>query len=409
MKKFIRLLSLSLVMVICLTACSNGANKQPQKEHSTPSEPTYSVTDELKFKVDYMTEISPGTPGWWESGVEYSRIIELQYSQSGHNGVLLATFEELNGGQASECGYPIHISLDKGKTWKKQGFVSDPRPLSAQWMPTLYELPQALGELPAGTILLAATSIGQGKTCNALYYSNDLGKTWEFYSSIAVGGNYGQGRGLYEPFMIMLDDGTLVCHYADETEKEDHSQRLVYKTTKDGKNWSEAVETVALKEKDYRPGMPVVTRLGDGRYFMVYELGNGDGYPVYCRYSSNGLDWGNKEEHGILIESNGKSLGSAPYCAWSPYGGEKGTLIVSGCYMYSGSSSTGTDYFVSNDYGKTWKTMPHPIPYNKNHGKMGYSNGFCFSKSGEYLYAVNNPEGATTGFSKIMFAAVKLH
>ena len=77
--------------------------------------------------------------------------------------------------------------------------------------------------------------------------------------------------------------------------------------------------------------------------------------------------------------------------------------------MKSGNSSTGTDYFVSNDYGKTWKTMPHPIPYNKNHSKMGYSNGFCFSKSGEYLYAVNNPEGATTGFSKIMFAAVKMH
>ena len=387
---------------------SPAVNDLPPKFKDTFVQ-THSTKDSVNLKVDYTTEISPGKAGWWESGVEYSRIIELQHSQTGHNGVLIATFEELNGGQVRECGFPIYISLDKGKTWSKRGFVTDTDGFSAQWMPTLYELPKKLGNLPAGTILLAGTSLGNQATRNVLYQSQDLGKTWEPYSIIAVGGDYTKGEGLYEPFLVMLDDGTLVCHYADETEKEDHSQRLVYKTTKDGKNWSEAVETVALKEKDYRPGMPVVTRLGDGRYFMVYELGNGDGYPVYCRYSSNGLDWGNKEEHGILIESNGKSLGSAPYCAWSPYGGEKGTLIVSGCYMKSGNSSTGTDYFVSNDYGKTWKTMPHPIPYNKNHSKMGYSNGFCFSKSGEYLYAVNNPEGATTGFSKIMFAAVKMH
>ena len=77
-----------------------------------------------------------------------------------------------------------------------------------------------------------------------------------------------------------------------------------------------------------------------------------------------------------------KALGAAPYCAWTPVGGEYGTLIVSGTHMRKGKSKTGSDYFISYDNGKTWETVPHIIPYTSD-DHVGYSNSFAFSKDGK--------------------------
>ena len=340
--------------------------------------------------------------------MEYARILEVGHSRSGENGTLLATFEELNGGQVDPTGFPVYISRDVGRTWTRQSFVTDPGPLSAQWMPQLFELPRQLGDMPAGTILLAGVSLGPGRTAVMLYKSEDTGQSWDKVATVAVGGNQG-GNGIYEPFLVMLEDGTLVCYYSDELERASHSQRLVYRTSKNGVNWNEPVEVVASPLQSDRPGMSVVTRLGDGRYFMVYEMVGRNGNPIYGRYSEDGLHWGDAGNIGVLIQSgDGKRLGSAPYCGWTEQGGDCGTLIVSGTFMGAGSSATGTDYFVSHDYGETWTTMPHPIPYSKRHSKFGYSNGFAFSSSGRYLYAVNNTEDEHAGYSKISFALVSL-
>jgi len=160
-------------------------------------------------------------------------------------------------------------------------------------------------------------------------------------------------------------------------------KKIVYRTTSNGMLWSgSAVDIVALDNRTLRPGMPVVTRLGDESYFMVYEVGNeagNNGNPIYYKVSSDGLNWENVSSIGTKIETGGKALGSSPYTGWTPVGSDNGTLIVSGMFMGSGSSTTGSDYFISYDYGKTWTTKPHPIPYKEG----GYSNSFSFSTDGK--------------------------
>lgn len=398
-----------VLAIIALSACSPNVLAPnlftPESEDIETGSKVIDFNKPFCIRTEYSQPISPGNVSWWESGVEYCRIIELQHSNSEKNGVLLATFEELN----SQNGYPIYSSYDRGKTWKRQAEVSDNKiGFSAEWMPHLYELPEKLGELHKGTILLSATSTGASRTANVLYQSPDAGKTWERYSTIAIAGASG-GKGIYEPFIMMLDNGELACYYSDETEYERHSQKIVYRTSRDGKTWNDPTDVVSLPVQSYRPGMPIVTKLGDGSYFMVYEIVGMDGNPIYFRTSKDGLNWGDPTDIGTKIESNSKSLGSAPYCAWTPCGGEKGTLIVSGCFMASGSSETGTDYFISNDYGVSWKTIPHPIPYDRSHSKIGYANGFCFSADWKYLYATNNPSGEVSGHSQIMFALCSIY
>ena len=359
-----------------------------------------------------LREISRAKPAWAESGVEYARILEIAHSPCGENGALLVTFEELKRESGKTPGYPVFYSADRGDHWERRGYVTDPGPLEARWNPHLYELPCAFGGLPAGTVLLAGVSLDREKTAIVLYQSGDTGRTFARHAVIAEGGSVG-GHGVYEPFLLLREDGTLICYYSDETAAERHSQRLVLRTSRDGVTWSDPVTVAASTVQTDRPGMPVVTPMGGGRFFMVYEVVGREGNPIYCRTSADGLDWGDPADIGTpLVSTDGKQPGSAPYCGWLPQGTAEGILVVSATFMRRGVSHTGggTDYFISRDGGTTWETAPHPIPYTGGHVKFGYSNGFTFSASGAYLYAVNNPGADETArYSAIRFARVRLH
>ncbi len=368
---------------------------------------------ETVIKALYRTDADYSDYTWWSPGVGYPRIICLQHSFLGQNNVLLATCEESN--PAVEPGYPILRSLDQGKTWQRLSVVHDKTPgYCALWQPTLFELPRDFGPWKAGTILLAGASVDPAHTQRSaisLYASTDGGVTWNDRPAVLAKGG-GPGTGVWEPFLVLLDDGTLVCYYSDETESEAHSQKLVYQTSADGITWSDPVDITDFRRQRDRPGMPVVTRLGDGTYFMTYEMVGRPGNIVTYRTSADGLDWGDPASIGTSVESTDfKMLGSAPYCNWTPAGSDKGTLIVSGTFMAQGSSSTGTDYFLSHDYGKTWTTIPHIIPYEGTHiDHSGYSNSMVFSADGKVLYALNNPPDPNIDNirCKIVFALAEL-
>ena len=84
-------------------------------------------------------------------------------------------------------------------------------------------------------------------------------------------------------------------------------------------------------------------------------------------------------------------------------------------HMRTGSSTTGTDYFVSHDYGATWETLPHPIPYTVEYSH-GYSSPMALSADGKLLFVLNNdtdPNGVTPAEgrdprARIEFALVEL-
>ncbi|MCP6711159.1 hypothetical protein NL489_27825, partial [Klebsiella pneumoniae] len=74
-------------------------------------------------------------------------VIQLKQYAAGR-GQLLATF-------GRRGALPIYRSTDNGETWQ---FLSEVPNLRGQ--PALYELPQKMGEFPAGTILASGTAAG---------------------------------------------------------------------------------------------------------------------------------------------------------------------------------------------------------------------------------------------------------
>ncbi len=352
----------------------------------------------ITIEVKSTTDISVSEDNWWDRGVQYGRLLVLNNQSKEENNVLLATHCELNSGLTENApGYPIYRSADNGKTWEAVTRVTDALTgANSEWNPTLFELSKPCGKYPAGTVILAACSVDpehKKESHIRLYFSLDGGFTFD--QGITVTSAGGLDDGVWEPFLIQLDDGSLVCYYSDDSDPK-HSQKIVYKKSKDAENWGDTATVAASDIFEERPGMPVVTRIADGSYFMVYEVTNKDGVdgnPVYFKRSADGLDWGEASFIGEeLISKNGKkALGSAPYCAWTPVGSENGTLIVSGSHMRKGSSKTGSDYFISYDNGNTWETVPHIIPYTSD-SHVGYSNSFAFSEDGKTMYAINNPQ-----------------
>ncbi len=366
------------VMLLCLTVL-----------------PAYAATT---IEVKHSTDIAVSEDEWWDKGVQYGRILVLNNQSDKEENILLATHCELNAGLTKNApGYPIYRSSDNGKTWEIITRVTDTlTDANAEWNPTLFELAKPCGDYPAGTIILAACSVDPEHNKEShirLYFSLNGGYTFDQGVVVATAG--GLDEGVWEPYLIQLDDGSLVCFYSDDSDPE-YSQKIVYKQSKDAVNWDKSITVVASETVEERPGMPIVTRLSDGTYFMVYEIFDKvdiEGQPVFCRYSKDGLDWGEPSYLGkeVATANGKKALGAAPYCAWTPVGSENGTLIVSGTHMRKGESKTGSDYFISYDNGKTWKTVPHIIPYTPD-DHVGYSNSFALSKDGKTMYAINNPQ-----------------
>ena len=96
-------------------------------------------------------------------------------------------------------------------------------------------------------------------------------------------------------------------------------------------------------------------------------------------------------------------MGSAPWCAWTPAGGECGTLIVTSKY----GSNTPNKILVSFDYGETFEAIENPLPY-KDEPSLGYSATLFFSADGSTLFYGNNVDGHIDGKSKIAFARIRI-
>ena len=255
------------------------------------------------------------------------------------NGRLVASFEKATvvpatGGAAGET-LPVYSSDDYGTTWKPLSELkapaylsSDPRyaKYTSNWTnPYLYVLPQNVGGLKAGTLLLASVVSGddyfyaEHKAADpswtpsndgdrkdlaiALFSSADAGVTWNVVNVVATGGWQGGSAGavgqniaaantykqvdpLWEPY-LMVHDGKLVCYYSDEndylsfdpatgvpkldpdndTATDSHGQILVHKTWDgSGTAWSDPVVDVAGVTQNMGGGK---TEIGGGRPGMT--------------------------------------------------------------------------------------------------------------------------------------------
>jgi hypothetical protein len=220
----------------------------------------------------------------------YPRVVRLAHSD-GFNGRLIASVNSSRDGDGVGVFFE---SRDDGVSFQFLGEVAEPEGTHGlgQCCGTLFELPQPLGSMPAGTLLWANTTGWEaGVSAQRLWRSLDHGRTWEFVVDMATSPH---GYNAWEPELSMAADGQLVLHWADESDKPDHDQKIVQMRSRDGVHWGDLRDTVADSNFFVRPGMPGVRRLADGSYFMVYEVCN---LPeplcsIYSRTSRDGWDYG---------------------------------------------------------------------------------------------------------------------
>ncbi len=348
---------------------------------------------------------------YWDPGINYTRVIELQHSGE-NNGTLIATYELATSGlHIAKPGYNIHISRDGGSTWDYVTTVREKAAaVQSEWQPFLFELPCAIGDMPEGTLILAACSVDASharQTALRLYRSSDIGQTWEQYGTIATGG--GEKTGVWEPFLMLLPDGRLACYYSDCTDRENHSQKLVMKISEDGVTWGDVIDIVSLEDRQLRPGMATVVQMNDGRYIMAYEMCHeadpNYGNPIYYRYSADGINWGDPKDPGLKVVTNtGAMPGSSPYLAYVPSYGENGLLLMTACFQRPGQLEDNLLY-VNDDLGDpdAWRTWT--LPDSRDREKGGYSHALFIAADEQTLYFVNNvPDpDSEQGFTKMIF------
>ncbi|GAA4008736.1 sialidase family protein [Streptomyces plumbiresistens] len=263
------------------------------------------------------------------------------------SGRLVASFEKSTvvtaTGSADRQTLPVHKSDDHGTSWQPLSEVKAPAYLSSDpkyakytsnWTnPYLYTLPQDVGDLKQGTLLLASVVSGddyyykEHKAADpnwtpsndgdrkdlaiALYSSTDEGATWKILNIVATGGWQGGSAGavgqnianantnkqvdpLWEPY-LMVYKGKLVCYYSDEndyigfdsatgvptldpandTAPDSHGQILAHRTW-DGRStqWSSPVLDIAGLTQNMGGGK---TEIGGGRPGMTNVVRTTDG------------------------------------------------------------------------------------------------------------------------------------
>src|SRR5699024_8830405 len=143
----------------------------------------------------------------------------------------------------------IWESTDDGATFSQISTVLDEATETGEGLccATLFELPRAVGDLPEGTLLWSA-SVGQDegedrRMSIRIWASTDVGRSWERIAITAVAENEG---GLWEPEFAVADDGELVLWFSDETDGENHYQRIVQQTSTDALTWTDPVPIIEL-------------------------------------------------------------------------------------------------------------------------------------------------------------------
>ncbi|MET7897286.1 RICIN domain-containing protein [Streptomyces mirabilis] len=329
-------------------------------------------------------------------GSLYPRALRLQHNGSA-NGTLLATFEQYTNGTPV---FPIYRSTDNGNSWSKISDVADTQNgWGMRWQPELFELPTAIGDFPAGTILAAGDSVPSDRSATKidLYASTDRGQTWSFVTNIATGGAAHDTNGdtpVWEPFFL-VSGNKLIVYYSDQRDPA-HGQKIVHQASTDARTWDPVVDDVAMPTYSDRPGMPTVAKLPNGNYVLSYEYGGAPegNFSAYYKISSDPEAFGSVT--GIpLRTTDGVVPQSAPYMTWLPTGGPNGTLVVS--------ANSAEDLFIDTQNGaaNTWTRINADVV-------GGYSRGMTSLPDGHSLLILSAGRGGSNLSNPVTYSTIDL-
>ena len=363
-------------------------------------------------------------------GSNYPRSVQLQYqtgTRAQYNGTLLATYRKAVKDETESVTLPIRRSVDDGRTWTSPATspfaVSSKQGKQGQYAyglgnPFLYELPEQVGDMPPGTLLLATIAADMNVSGDpdrgsntmlylSLFRSDDAGFTWREVGDIAKGA--GAGNPLWEPYLIAYA-GKLYCFYSDErpwkdgklaldasgnpTVAEDGSQVLTHQTTTDGSTWSQPTldvdGTVAVQNgTNPRPGMAVVRQLPNKKWMLTYEV-PGLGHESY-KISDTPDSWPSPTSMGSTI--SGSSAGS-PYWIVLPDGR---TVYNTANHVgtYVNPDTTGNNFLSKPAWNYLNSVMPNgysrTLQYNYRTGRVNIFRGL-----GSWDYAATSHLKQTT-------------
>lgn len=327
----------------------------------------------------------------------YPRIVRISNNATpASNGRLVASVTAFPGG-APEA--QIYASDDDGASFRLLSRINDPLFARGLCCGGLYELPEAVGGLAKGTLLWAG-SVGldtPGEPMQLrIYRSTNRGESWSYLSNCATATvNRGTQDGLWEPEFTIAADGSLVCFYADETDPR-YSQKIMRVSSTDGINWTAPAPVLTSGVTADRPGMPVVTKLPSGRYFMTFEICGPAACTAFYKTSADGLNWGDPGNMGARIESeDGRWFLHTPTNTWGAVPGTpNGRIFVTGQILSSaGGIAAGNGrtvfYNDSADGSGKWKVLPAPVTINSpptaTNVCQNYSSPLLVSADGRVL------------------------
>ncbi len=381
---------------------------------------------------------APNTTQYPNEDASYPRVIRLEHQSAGEgggNGDLLATFS--HSGTGTPASFPIYLSSDGGATWSSSPISTVTSAVSGWDIdgPTLFELPQAEGSLPAGTILAAGSAwVRNNYTAQAIevFDSTDGGHSWSYLSNCAQesGEPDTEGHGIWEPEFNVASNGDLVCYFSDERQSGSGYNQLIGQvvSTDGGQTWGSESYDVAVDDGVQRPGMPTVVKLPNGSYMMSFEDCKGGYDPdeacsVYVKTSPDGETWTPADSLGTLVQtSDGRHFLHTPYLAWSPGGGPDGTLIISGQRVVTGADGdvtvqpeSGATLMINTDLGSgSWDEIPAPFVINPTGGYdsgetscPGYSSPILPSASGNSLLYLAGV-GISNGHCEVEYGTASL-
>lgn len=229
----------------------------------------------------------------------------------------------------------IYKSTDNARTWKKIATVDDGDRLLGN--PNLLKV-------PSGDVLLATRNwVNLVSYRISVWRSSDNGIHWT--GPVKVAGNENPHGNQYlnmsEPWLFFLPDGRVSIMYADATQAEiGLRQRITQKISPDGgRTWgSLKIFAAALQDNRSRPGMPVVIRMKNGQYLLLFELGGIDSFNVHYKRSNDGFTW--TSDFGPRLSTNQQ--------------GGPGAVSMSNGRVIVTSNTMAISY--SNDFGNTWQS-----------------------------------------------------
>lgn len=250
-------------------------------------------------------------------------------------------------------------------------------------------------QLPNGELRMAARSVRWQESYTILIYrSTDGGRNWSYISTMdenhgAPGELGNPDKGIYEPHFILLDDGALACFYANEkhvTENPSYSQIISEKISYDGGyTWSSEI-WVAWNPSNSRsrPGMPVITKMANGRYIVVFEVVGPEGGKIYYKTSNDGKTWSSGIGNVIPHQQQ------APYITSL----SDGRLVVTSCNQ---------NISVSSDFGATWVLDSNPWNFGLDQNNLCWNSVYQIGPD-EIVSVVSAPRAVGGHNCQIKFA-----